>query len=532
MSAFFNLSSLFLFFAVSLLNIIALRLKIGPLGAIFWLLSYFWLIVYLFYRLFYQVKIKKFPILTVISLLCTFAFILFNLNSGKHLGGETTQETSCLIAHLSSSPDGGYNQTCLFGYPARQFYLSSFPSLFGRNLFNLNLGGLAYLVLGLTTFCLGVVVFAQSHVAGDLVSAIFVCILPHSPHFLYLLFYFEQALFPVCLTLICVGLFLMYSAQKDDFPVYSLGLAINCLIFSYTPSLSVVVLGILVLLWLAVQSRHSCQLFAPLFLVSVFCCCSLVFSFYHRSDLRLTTGRGDLSAYLKPAVNTLLHVFFQSQGIDFIDPSLRLWLTGTVFAGLSFLFGPHWFYLSVWMVGTLLISSLSPGFASPSFDFALHRALVILPFVYLAGATRLLSSTKCQPVKLLAIIFVLLCLGGGQRYYRYVSRLPVSKYYQLINWLKNNAFLNEQQSTTVYLVAHPSAGFIPLNDFLTYFFPKTMANNLAADFCHSAKPITAGVYLLPSTVVDCPLLTQNTPLQSKEFTDQASGTHYRAFLYP
>lgn len=71
---------------------------------------------------------KNFLLFATINL---FAILIFlgaplTINSNS----ETTQEIGCALNHISKSSDLGFRQTCLFGYPARQFFFPTLPSIF------------------------------------------------------------------------------------------------------------------------------------------------------------------------------------------------------------------------------------------------------------------------------------------------------------------------------------------------------------------------------------------------------------------
>ena len=141
-SLFFTLISIFILDYLSILNPI-----FGKLGVVFWIIQFLFILIYSLKSLIFIFRQKSYLILLMISIL--FGVVLLNTNNLKNISGETTQEISCTLNLLNSSPDWGFRKTCLFGYPARQLFLPSLPSLvLGTNQFSLNLGECLYFFLG------------------------------------------------------------------------------------------------------------------------------------------------------------------------------------------------------------------------------------------------------------------------------------------------------------------------------------------------------------------------------------------------
>ncbi|MFA6249982.1 MAG: hypothetical protein WC686_00570 [Candidatus Shapirobacteria bacterium] len=522
----FHLSAAFLFFYSSLGLFWA---PLSPLLAktliVSWMLIFVWLLAFGIYLEIQNLRQKKYPIYTAISLFITFAIILSNIANGKYLYGEIAQETTCLFNHLSASSDLGFNQTCLFGYPARQFIFSSLPSFFGRSLFLLNVGPFLYFIIGLTLFIAGIRYFIDDSRTGDLLTALFIWLLPHSPHFFHLVFSFEQALFPLCFTLALLGLFFAFQKAKDVFPLFGFGQVILLLTYSYTPSLSVVLLSFVALFYFLFLYRHQFKITISLSLIIIFCAINLLSSVTLRQDLNRQNSSANPSV-LSASLTVLSHVFFQSQGKNFVDPQIQAWFILATAAPLLLVYGFRHFVISLWVVATILLSALSPGYASPPIDFALHRAIIIIPVLYAQNLIALIHrKTICQILPLLQLLLLLLAVSGVSKYLSYTQGQSISPYYSVITWLAEKNIIVPKTPATVYFASGINSGITSLRDFMPYFYPNVSTHSLDHQFCQLSQTIPPGIYIFPSDF-SCGLLNDSPAFRQEQYLEPSTHQVY------
>lgn len=129
--------------------------KAGAVGFFAWMIILAFLLVFSLKNilLFFLDCWKNQSFYTLTIIIIFVILLTFNFFSNKTISGETTQETACVLNHIAHSVDRGFHQTCLFGYPAKQYYLTAIPSLlFGREKWTLSLGGSLYFLLALPIF--------------------------------------------------------------------------------------------------------------------------------------------------------------------------------------------------------------------------------------------------------------------------------------------------------------------------------------------------------------------------------------------
>lgn len=420
------------------------------------------------------------------SLLIFFSFIfllVFNLFSSKTISGETTIETNCILKHLVDAKDKGYHQTCLFGYPAKQYYLSAIPSLlFGRSKLTLNLGGALYFLLALPIFikALFVVNLEKKTVKKwqqlDLLIALLLSFLFHI-HFLnhFLFFLFEQSNFPFSLGLLSLALFLLYkhyfSLKYLSLLVFSLFIMIN----SYTPALAGAILGIIALIFLLFgQKRHRVyQLISIVILILM-----LISSFFYRSDFALAKQIQPFNFHFKELISLFEHLLLQNKGVGFFSivftpvALFSLFFSWFNFKKLNF------FLLSLYILSTLYLATIANGYAFYGFDFRMHRALVVMP-IWLILIFNCLKKMSFSKKIMIYLLFFYLASGIFYQA-KYIYSQQDSQHLLLIKWLKQ--LLPSETNGKFMIADRNQAVYLSLNDELQYFYPHLQVKLVDSNF--------------------------------------------------
>ncbi|KKQ36858.1 MAG: hypothetical protein US53_C0035G0011 [Candidatus Woesebacteria bacterium GW2011_GWA1_37_7] len=150
---------------------------LGIFGTITWYLSYLYIIIFAlvsFFKIVKSASLLKTPF-SLITIIFFITLIFIRLDNPKSLSAEASIEISCGINQLTTTPDFGYNQTCMFGYPARQYFLPALTTfLFGRNIVSINSGNAIYFILGLIIFSSGILELYSHSFKGDLINSILV----------------------------------------------------------------------------------------------------------------------------------------------------------------------------------------------------------------------------------------------------------------------------------------------------------------------------------------------------------------------
>ncbi len=467
----------FLLFAVLVLIFIINCLTVffpafGKPGAVLWFISYALLFIFTIKCLWFilQKTIKKESLITLITLSVWLVIIIIHLTNWASLSGETTQEINCTLNHFQNSSDWGFNKTCLFNYPARQYFLPTLPSLvFGRSLLNLNLGGSLYFVMGIIIFAAGSIKFFNSKFVGDILSGILLSFIFHIYFVNHFLFLFEQSIFPFSLALAASGLFLMYLREKSKELLFLCGIINLYLIYSYTPSLALIFLIIAVLIH---QAFHHAKLRKELIFIILITLSSFFISLSTRGDINLVEANRPHLQVIEDTTRGIVHLIFSDQGTPTLSPFLNIFFLLFVFSSLTFIFGWKSAAISTWFIGVIMLAVASKGYTYYGIDFRLHRATVIFP-VFLATVAIIMQKTlslinKLHP--LLFVIWLFFLATGFQFQNEFLKSRPTSAHVKIIDYINRHAFIGQDEPATIYIDSRLTS-YISLNDTLQYFFP-------------------------------------------------------------
>ena len=302
---------------------------------------------------------------------------------------ESARQASCAVGKLhqaNGSAKVAYSW-CFLGYNTRQYIPQAllFEAL-GPSVFSLNLPYIYFVLIGMLSFVAGLKTAVNRGYGGLLLLLAALALPIQSYYYFFLTFAHEQSVFPYALTLLALG-FLMRSAFS--FGAWNVGLnllALQYLLFSYTPAISVYFFcaGILALQALGVFTRartrwSTCG--SILFYAGVHFWISLA----HRADIRLMEQARYSRSSIESTVTPLLQAIFDTQlGKEMVYANFYSMVAVAI--GLCLIFwqrNSRLRFLSVaalgWAIGHMLLAAYSKGYAAPPIPFALHRALPVLP---------------------------------------------------------------------------------------------------------------------------------------------------------
>lgn len=478
-------------FAASVLSFV--NPAIGKIGMVFWFISYVFLLLF-------AVKSFIFIILEVFKLRAVFTlfvigvwiFVIFtNLTSNKNLSGETTNEIRCAVNHMESSSDWGFNKTCLFGYPARQYFLPSFPTMiFGRSQFALNFGGSLYFIFGIIIFSAGILRFLKKKVAGDLFVAIILSMIFHFYYVLHFLFYFEQSIFPFSFALIICGLLFVYKETKSNESLFITGLLAFYLIYSYTPSLFFYFLLLIVFLYFITSASVQKNQKIYLMMIIVFSLISFILSLLVRSDINVYKGGRSSFDLLVDAKLALTHLVLQNQGNPIISPYLNYLFLLVFYFSYIYFFGGKFFVASLWILGVIIFSTISQGYLYYGIDFRLHRASVIFP-VFLSMLAILFNrlfpriKSKARTTEMILFVVFIFYLYTGLKFYnRYIKSRSVNYHLETINWFKQQKLISPNKNIKILVDPQTEPSYLSLYDYMQYFAPKGASSPIVPPECN------------------------------------------------
>lgn len=453
------------------------KLPLGKIGVVFWYWSFLFIVIFalkFLNELITDFLISKTPY-TLLLLAFWIGIIVFNIPQPRNISGETTQEIACTLNHLHLSPDWGYKQTCLFGYPAKQYLIPALPSLlFPASLVSLNSGGSIYFILGLIIFSGGVLKYFHYSKSGNLINAILLSFILHLYWVNYFVFFFEQSNYPFGIGMIISGFFLYFLADKKSVPPYLFGYLLMYLIFSYTPSLGIYFLFLLILGYISVKDIKNKKINVSLLIVLVITLISFYISTTYRSDLKFinheTRSMNLLSEDFQKGLKTIL---WQKDGEVMYSPYFHLLFITIMFFSLFFLFGWKSALLALYIIAILLASILSEGYTYYAVNFRLHRASVIFPILFLTIAINLQKFNLSRRSRYLYAVLLLFLFSGIIYQSDIINQKKVHPYYSLIRELQalesNPKSINKNK--TVYFSRKVKENYVSLNDLAAYFLP-------------------------------------------------------------
>ncbi|MBX7143115.1 MAG: hypothetical protein K1X79_01555 [Oligoflexia bacterium] len=439
-------------------------------------------------------QIKKAPLTTLAIVAIATAFVWLAQNPAN-VSHESTQQLGCALEKLTAWPHTGVQEDCFLGYPARQYFVPALPTIFfGRSALSLNIGQVLYLLVGLLAMARGMLGLFNSQVLGDVSAAALIVSTFQSYFFRYQLLNFEQSIYPIAFGFIVVGFALRLYRERSNRWLALTSLGLYHATFAYTPALALLPLGALALLIACYINFGGQRWRYCLNLAMVLC--AVAVSFVFRIDVILFPRHAG-SVSVSEKLDVLWSVFANPwQELALFNIPLKImsavfvtwlwiytlcWLVGLfkqrgadvpnvnsggqTIAGLML----GWAVL-VWSVATIIISVVSPGYANPPAEFAVHRALVIWP-VLLGGLSVMLSQMENIRVLLIPLALasgVFFTDDGIKKVRHFQDEKFANRHYLLLDWLAKHNLLGEMA-----LIFSPSTKdfFLSLADEATYFSP-------------------------------------------------------------
>lgn len=461
----------------------------GAAGTILWLLLSLSLAVAALYEIGFLLArfLRGRAVLTPLVLGVLFFLILSNISKPYNLSHEFTQELGCALTHYNEQPGWGFRETCLFGYPARQFFLPGVPSvLFGRSQETLNFGGSIWLLIGLSLFAAGLYRHfgRESSLRGDVLSAFALSLIPHFYYFNHFTFLYEQSIFPPAFALMVVGLFASYFAS-NLYTYFLLGCtALLLAIYSYTPSMALVALGMAGLAF-GFLTKNLPRKSAALALVLIGASAAVSYTF--RYDGTVSDPGTPASKMFGDLLAGFAQMLQFTNGPYMASPWVHIPMLVVIVLALIGALGFRMWGLSVWIVAVFSAAFVSRGYTYYEFSFRHHRALVAVPIILFLGST-LLRKFFVRPGKLGAVFAVLTAvLTGGALYrgWQFQDDYLRSKGAQrLLNYVQRINPKLAEEKTGFFFPMSLEHEYISLNDFNAYFFPKGHSMLLPPD-CNS-----------------------------------------------
>lgn len=486
---------------------------LGIIGWLYWNLSFFLLVSFSIYCWWWLIRNswKNKSFFSLFTLSVWTIIIITNASSLKNISGETTGEIACALNLFHQSPDFGFWQTCLFGYPARQFFTPSLISIFfGRNLLTLNFGAILYFLPALTIFAAGSWIFLRKTAAADLVTAIILSLIFHLTFVNWFIFAYEQSIFPFCLTLTLSGIYLQWIKERKNILLVLSIVVLLFLAHSYTPSLAVVFLAwvfqIRVLITKNLNKKEKWLLIFGIVISAI----SFISSFLYRSDIRLTGQSSNWPQLFNDLKETFVHLVFQTQKTS---------IASTIFSGIFLLViifllsGQFSFWgiaAGLWIAGVIIISIVAHGYTYYGIDFRLHRTMIVFPIVFLVLIDIFQKNQfLIKQNFVLVIIFFFFFLSGLGYQQQYLNQKNNSRHYSVFIWLNSQKKLQSTDKKMLFFDSAVNNEYLSINDILQYFTPLTRSQILGPD-CQEKLTAQTGDIFLITKGSSCQLSSQSS----------------------
>jgi len=477
----------------------------GILGMLLWYATYIFLFIFslrclknLIFGVF-----RKTSIISLLLILLSVILIFTQINNPAALSGETTIETECALTHIYEADDMGYRKTCLFGYPARQYYLSVLPSIVvGRSLAALNFGGSLYFLLGIVIFTHGIFSYYGFKKKTDYLASLAIASLFHFHYFNHFLFIFEQSIFPLSMGLILVGGFLEYKKSYNNIAVVPIGISLFYLTSSYTTSLALFGLAIIILSSLLITKLKGSLSRAILLLVIIGSITVLISGLLYRNDININEESRTKTVVVEDLSKSFKHLLTGDLPFPYTSAVFRYIFVGVIAVSFFGLAGYSGIIMSVWIIEVIIFSVVSKGYYFYALEFRLHRALVALPvFLYLLTYLANRLSTFKYGVKIVIAFSFLIITSGLYYNQKFLNNRSPNPQFAYIEWLKTN--IDTKQPSNLYITHEAGRfnGLISLSDTLRYFIPNLEALYTPTEdiFEYNCTPLNRinGMVLIP-----------------------------------
>lgn len=453
--------------------------SVGKVGVLFWIVSYLYILAFVLQCAWeiIQKSIQGKGLLTCIFILFYVVLVGINISDIRSLSGETTQEIACALNHFNNSNDWGYKGTCLFGYPARQYFLPSLPSfLLGRQLELLQIGGSLYFLTGIIIFASSILRYYRYSDFGDFISGLLLVSFSHIHYVNQFLFFFEQSIFPFSFGLILVGFYIHFLSDNKSIPLYLVGFLLLYLIFSYTPSLALYLFACAAILNIVVKRKIQNSLRIILFFLIILTLPSLISSFQFREDIHIfAPNEQNLQTLITDVQQSFQQILIgKVYETPYFSPIYSVIFLLVILSSLLLFFGWQYAFIALWILAVMILAVVAKGYSYYMIDFRIHRANIVFPVLSAAIALLMRKIEVTVNPRLLGVLLIIYFLVGAFFQQNYLQSRKPNEHILFIDWTKQNVpYSSNSMSIDQIVFASDSQNiFASLGDELIYFLPE------------------------------------------------------------
>ncbi|OGF99513.1 hypothetical protein A2Y99_02825 [Candidatus Gottesmanbacteria bacterium RBG_13_37_7] len=357
--------------------------------------------------------IRKRKVIGIVALMIVTILASFKINSFPiTLSGEGAIEENTALEYMNKA-DWGYTDTVLFGNISRQYIMTALPSYFlGRDIVTHRLGPLLIFLSGIYMFYTGLRYYYSRSASSTEFASLAVIAMLSFPVVIVMLRVFDAVILPLAFTLQTIGFFLIV-IKKPSLTTMSAFIWIFTMLSTvYTPALSPWFLLTFCVFIISIRefirkNGYLAILWLSCFILSL----SIGYNAYRtRSDIKLPQQNTiTLKIAIDKSIESFEYFFIKNthmydQNVLYVGQLMFFPTVVYLIGAVLFFWNFKHFALSLWIIATIIISGLSPGYARPPIHYGIHRALVVLPF-FLFGLIDVLTRYK---IKLSSRLFFLL----------------------------------------------------------------------------------------------------------------------------
>lgn len=430
----------------------ALELLAYGLGGIFsiaaayiWLFSgLFWLGYFLVYagmKLIEDLKHKKYYIFCFFLILIVYLFSFIGNISFSDINPDSAQQVA---AGLNSyyQPDFNYTGTAFLDYPNRQYIIAAFPAfLFGRSVWSLHAGFGILFLIGLSVFFINLREWLIRLKIKEEYALLPCFALIAFPFIVEYYMNFEQAIIPVSLTLLGIGLSLQVIMDNDLISFLAISWTGCLMADSYTPTLASMGLITVFLVFYALKlnTQNNDSQKNPVFIASLGCAANIISFFLANyfsgiSD-KITELRSEISP-IKAAICAWKD-FFTDANVRFLGIFGGIVIVYLLLS-LTFRLKIHDFFISMWVLGVVFFSDYMIGYTAYDKAWVMQRNMIIIPVIVFFIFNSIMVFFKKHSISIhkpIQIIIILFFLSAGMfnsfqphRSFKYFSYVQPMKY--------------------------------------------------------------------------------------------------------
>lgn len=337
-----------------------------------------------------DMKEKKFFVSIGYLLLIAFLFYFIGNVGYSDINADAAQQVAAGLNSFKAS-DWNYTGIAFLGYANRQYIIAALPALiFGRNIFTLHLGFASLFLIGLTMMFLEFRNWLKLRNLSENLALFPVYAIVAFRFISEYYMNFEQAITPVCLTMMGIALFMKLYRLPNLFTAISLSWVGCFFCDSYTPILaSLGLLGIFLLLYIVKIVKDNKELITqekgnfkklPLLKVLFGIELNMILFFVatilvKRSD-RISETRANVSL-ISFALESWSE-FFSDKNAIFLGVFSGIVIL-YLFLSLFYKLKLYDIVISCWVLGVILFSNYMVGYTTYEKSWILQRNMIIIP---------------------------------------------------------------------------------------------------------------------------------------------------------